>query len=51
MEVIYTLASFQVDLKMLQSSLKYLEVVEKMYEGVCAESALLNQGVTVEEIP
>ena len=33
-------AIFQVDLKMLQSSLKYLEVVQKMYGGVCAESVV-----------
>ena len=31
---------FQVDLKMLQSTVKYLEVVQKMYGGVCAESLL-----------
>jgi len=51
MEAIYTLAIFQVDVKMLQSSLKYLELVQKMYGGVCAESVLLNQGSMVEEIP
>ena len=33
MEAIFTLAIFQVDLKMLQSSIKYLEVVQKINSG------------------